>query len=69
MSAVKVNYSAIYVVLATIFMLVVQAIAPSAILVMIMAFLIPIAITIWLCKFFEVNEYSGEWSDSDMEMY
>ena len=65
----KLNYSAIYVMLATIFMLVVQEISPAANLVMIMAVLIPIAITIWLCKFFEVHENGDEWADSDMEVY
>lgn len=54
------NYAAIYVTLATFFMLVVHALAPSAILAMIFAVLVPVIITIMLVKSFEVHEYRDE---------
>ena len=54
------NYAAIYVTFATFFMLVVHALAPSAILAMIFAVLVPVIITIMLVKSFEVHEYRDE---------
>ena len=65
----KLNYSAIYVMLATIFMLMVHMIDPSAILAMILVVLIPLVITIGLLDFFEVHEYRDEWNSAELGEY
>lgn len=67
MSAVKVNYSAIYVVLATFFVLMVHTIAPAAIIAVILAILVPMVITIGFCEFFEVHAFDEKLSRKEFE--
>ena len=73
MSVTKINYSAIYVVMATVFVLVVHTVDPTAIVGVILAILIPMLIILGFCNCFGwsnifwfcicdiIYEYQREW--------
>ena len=57
MSVTKINYSAIYVVMATVFVLVVHTVDPTAIVGVILAILIPMLIILGFCNCFEMDKH------------
>ena len=65
----KMNYSAIYVTLATLFLLCVHTIAPSVNFSIVLVVLVPLVLTVGLFRFFE--EYTGKdkWTGADLEEY
>ena len=65
----ELNYSAIYVMLATIFMVMVHVIAPNAILALVMVLLVPLFITIGIFDFFESHKNNDEWTCNELEEY
>ena len=67
MSVTKINYSAIYVVMATVFVLVVHTVDPTAIVGVILAILVPMVITIGFCEFFEVHAFDEKLSRKEFE--
>ena len=65
----KMNYSAIYVTLATIFLLCVHTFVPSAIFSIILVVLVPLILTVGLLRFFEEHTYKDKWASADLEEY
>ena len=63
----KMNYSAIYVTLTTVFLLIAHAMAHSVILAMLLIVLLPLVITISLFGFFEVHQYRNKSTSAELE--